>query len=311
MKRAVITGATGVIGYALVTKLIARGVEVLVLTHSGSARNAIIPKHRLVTLMEADISGLDHVENKEETHYDVFFHLAWTGTRGAARDDARLQSDNIRYSVDAVRLASRLGCGTFVGIGSQAEYGRFEGRLSPDTPEKPETCYGIAKYAAGMLTREAAGRLGMKHIWVRVVSVYGPRDYPNTMVMSMIEKLRRGETPQLTKGEQMWDYLYSGDAAEALICLGEKGRSGKTYVLGSGQALPLQTYAQQIRDAVNPDAELALGAIPYAERQVMYLCAEISQITEDTGWRPETPFAEGIRKILENHEQSVTGGLGI
>ena len=149
-----------------------------------------------------------------------------------------------------------------------------------------------------MLTREAAGRLGMKHIWVRVGSVYGPQDGANTMVMSMIGKLRRGETPQLTKGEQMWDYLYSGDAAEALICLSEKGIQGKTYVLGSGQAQPLHQYFRLIRDAVNPDAELALGAIPYAERQVMYLCADISQITEDTGWRPEIPFSEGIRRTL-------------
>lgn len=49
-----------------------------------------------------------------------------------------------------------------------------------------------------------------------------------------------------------------------------------------------------MRDVVNPDAAIELGAIPYSERQVMYLCADITELKKDTGWYPETDFKKGI-----------------
>jgi nucleoside-diphosphate-sugar epimerase len=116
--------------------------------------------------------------------------------------------------------------------------------------------------------------------------------------MSTIAKLQAGEIPPFTKGEQIWDYLYSGDAAEAFRLIGDKGVDGKIYVLGSGQARPLVQYIEQLRDVVSPGAELGIGDIPYGEKQVMYLCADISELTADTGWKPNTQFSEGIKEII-------------
>ena len=118
------------------------------------------------------------------------------------------------------------------------------------------------------------------------------------MIMSTINKLKKGDVPQFTKGEQMWDYLYSGDSAKAFFLLGDKGVDGKTYVLGSGVAKPLADYIKVIRDVVAPNSELALGAIPYSPKQVMYLCADVSELEADTGWKPEIDFSEGIKRIL-------------
>ena len=172
--------------------------------------------------------------------------------------------------------------------------------MTPDTPVSPENGYGIAKLSAGFMTREAAHRLGMKHIWVRVVSIYGPNDGPQAMVMSTIAKLKAGEVPALTKGEQMWDYLYSADAARAFYLLGDLGVDGKTYVLGGGTARPLKEYIENIRDIVSPGAELGFGMIPYSDRQVMHLCADISELEKDTGWEPRIGFEEGIKEICRS-----------
>jgi nucleoside-diphosphate-sugar epimerase len=119
------------------------------------------------------------------------------------------------------------------------------------------------------------------------------------MVMSMIRKIISGEVPKLTKGEQMWDYLYSADAAEAMYLLGDKGLDGRVYCLGSGQAKPLYEYIHAIRDAIDMEARIELGAIPYAENQIMYLCADISDLIKDTGFVPQTSFWEGVRKTVE------------
>lgn len=298
MKRAIITGATGAIGTALIACLIKNQVEVLVLCREGSQRNERIPDSPLVTRKYCDLSRLQDVQNDTGKDWDVFYHFAWEGTVGSARNDMYLQNRNVRYTLDAVGAAKRFGCHTFIGAGSQAEYGRVEGMLTPSTPTFPEMGYGMAKLCAGHMSRHYAQQLGLRHIWARILSVYGPNDGGQSMVMSTIHKLQSGEVPQCTKGEQMWDYLFSGDAARAFYALAQSGIDGKTYVLGSGQARPLADFIREIRDETAPGAEVALGAIPYGEKQVMYLCADTKELEQDTGWKPVYPFREGIRQIL-------------
>lgn len=298
MKSAIITGATGAIGTALVRELIKNNVETLVFCREDSRRNQQIPKHPLVTLRYFSLNQLASVENDLGKSYDVFYHFAWEGTTGAARNDMYLQNQNIKHALDAVNLAFRFGCKKFIGAGSQAEYGRVEGMLKPDTPVFPETGYGIAKLCAGQMTRELAHQLGMAHHWVRVLSVYGPNDGDQSMVMSTIKKIINNESPQFTKGEQIWDYLYSGDAACAFRLVGEKGIDGKIYVLGSGKARPLAEYIKDIGDVVDSTVEIKLGSIPYSEKQVMYLCADIKELMNDTGWVPKVSFCDGIKAIL-------------
>lgn len=298
MKRAVITGATGAIGTALIKELIKQNIEVLVLCREGSERNENIPVSNLVVKKYCDLEQLCSVENDTGKEYDVFYHFAWAGTTGNARNDMLLQNLNVKYALDAVNAAKRFGCKMFIGAGSQAEYGRVEGVLKPDTPTNPETGYGIAKLCAGQMTRQLALQVGLKHIWVRVLSVYGPNDTPNSMVMSTINKLKQNLVPEFTKGEQMWDYLYSGDAARAFYLLGEKGKDGKTYVLGNGKAQPLKEYIKTIQSVVNPDCEIKLGVIPYADKQVMHLEADISDLKKDVGFEPNMDFEEGIKNII-------------
>lgn len=293
------TGATGAVGMALVKELIDNDIEVLVFCRECSNRNNNIPNHPLVEMRYCSLEQLASVENDTGKTYDIFYHFAWDGTTGTARNDMYLQNSNVRYALDAVGAAHRFGCKKFIGAGSQAEYGRVEGVLKPNTPVFPETGYGIAKLCAGQMTREYAHQLAMEHIWVRILSIYGPNDGNQSMVMSAINKLKNGEVPQFTKGEQMWDYLYSGDAARAFRLLGEKGIDGKVYVLGSGQAKPLKEYIMELRDVVSPGAELGIGNVPYGEKQVMYLCADISELVADTGWRSKIQFNEGIKEILQ------------
>lgn len=297
MKRAIITGATGAIGTALINEFIKSGVETLVFVREGG-RNYSIPLSPLVTTITCPLERLKDIRNETGKSYDVFYHFAWANTFGEGRNDVDAQLKNIGYAVDAVETAKRFGCHTFIGAGSQAEYGRVEGALTADTPAFPENGYGIAKLAAGQMSRLRAEQLGLKHIWVRILSVYGPHDGAGTMVTSTVSKLKNGERAQFTKGEQLWDYLYSGDAAEAFRLIGEKGIGGKTYVLGSGNARPLREYIQIIGKSLNAENLLDFGSIPYSPKQVMHLCADISELTNDTGWKPRFGFEDGVSELL-------------
>lgn len=299
MQKAIITGATGAIGIALIQTLTEQGIECLAVVRKESGRKKNLPKSEKLKIIELDLAQISKLPTLAEGSYDVFYHLGWDGTFGNTRNNMPGQLANIRYALDAVEAAHELGCKRFLGAGSQAEYGRAEGKLTAKTPAFPENGYGIAKLCAGQMTRILCEQKKMEHIWTRILSVYGPYDGENTMIMSAIRTLMEQQIPALTKCEQMWDYLYSKDAAKALYLLGDKGISGKTYCIGSGQAKPLLSYVEALRDAVDPTAKLGIGEVPYAKNQVMHLCADIGELRRDTGFEPEYTFERGIRETVE------------
>jgi len=299
MNKAVITGPTGAIGIALIQELLEQEVKVTAICHRESERINRIPKSSMIQIEECNLDELYSLTEILDHDYDVFYHFAWSCTVGDSRNNIRAQVENLQYTIDAVEVAALLGCKKFIGAGSQAEYGRYEGKLNGDVPVFPENGYGMAKLCAGQMSHIRCQQLGIEHIWTRVLSVYGPYDGESTMVISMIRQLLRGEKPRCTKGEQIWDYIYSKDAAKAFYLLGESGRDGKVYCIGSGQGLPLKEYINIVRKQIDEKMDIEFGAIPYSEKQVMYLCADISELQKDTGFVPEYSFEEGIRETID------------
>lgn len=306
-KRVVITGASGMIGAALAQACTAAGEEVLAICRRGSPKNDILRRFTGVEVLEADLAEYAELAGKHwGKKYDTFYHLAWAGTTGQARNDMVLQSGNIRNTLDAVELADHMGCHTFVGVGSQAEYGRCQEPLRPDSPAFPENGYGMAKLCAGQMSRCSCGQRGMRHIWARILSVYGPHGSQD-MITLALQKILQGEHVGFTAGEQVWDYLYSEDAARALRLMAERGVSGKTYVLGSGQARPLKEYLEvmyqaacdRIKREERKAGTIGIGELPYGEDQVMHLEGDIEELKQDTGYSSCIVFEEGIVRLLD------------
>ena len=322
MTQAYVTGATGTIGMALIGELLKNEIKTTVFLRKSSPRSA-----QLAEWFAAAVDGgslrleyvsldalADYIASGEKSDFcqpgdsrtSVFYHLGWGGTFGAGRNDEALQQRNVKYTLDAVRLAKRLGCTHFIGAGSQAEYGRAEEELTPQTKEAPENEYGRAKLLAGIKSRQLCIELGIRHSWVRVLSVYGSFDGKNTMIMSAIRNLMAGRRVSLTKGEQVWNYLYSEDAARAFYMLGctddkkDNAKKSAVYCLAGDSACSLKEYILKLCHAVGADESLlGFGDIPYSDRQVMYLTADIKELTDDTGFVPVTAFDDGIKKTAD------------
>ncbi len=303
MNKVVITGATSMIGRTLIEYLLNKKIKVLAIIRENSQRSKDLPVHKNLNVIECNLSNLTNLEI-EENDYDVFFHLGWDGTFGDKRNDMYLQEKNIKYTLDAVELAKRLGCKTFIGTGSQAEYGRSNDIINENTSERPENGYGIAKLAAGKMSRILANQYNIKHIWTRIFSVYGPYDREQTMIMSSIKNMLKDISPDYTKGEQIWDYLYSEDVAKALYLISIYGTNNTTYCIANGNQQPLKDYIEIIKNQINKDIDLKLGAIPYSDNQVMNLKVNIDLLKKDTGFIPETTFEKGIENTINWYKGS-------
>lgn len=299
IRRAIITGPTGAIGIALIEELIKNDIAVTAVCHCDSKRIRRIPSHTNVKVVQCNLDEILSLAPILDHDYDICYHFAWTGTIGESRNNIDVQQKNIQYTLDVVELAGILGCKRFIGAGSQAEYGRTENKLNSLIPTFPENGYGIAKLCAGQLSRIKCEQLGMDHIWTRVLSVYGPCDSEKTLISSLICQLLNNEVPKCTKGEQIWDYIYSKDAARAFWLLGTRGVSGRIYCIGSGEGKELSTYIKEVRDNINPKLEIAFGDIPYGQKQVMHLQADISELCSDTGFIPHYDFSSGIQETIE------------
>jgi len=297
MKKIIINGATGMIGLNLTKYALNNGIEVLAIIRENSNKKELFPKNEKLKVVECDLENINKLEILD--NYDVFYHLAWAGTFGEDRNNVYMQNLNIRYALDSVNLAKKAGCKKFIGTGSQAEYGRKEEKLGPQTATNPETAYGVGKLCAGRLTNIFAKKLEIEHIWTRILSVYGPYDNEKTMIMSSIKEMMHNQnSPEYTKAEQLWDYIYVEDVAKALYLIGEKGKNNSIYCIGSGNAKPLYSYIEEIRNQINKSIEIKLGARAYEQNQVMYLCADIENLTKDTGFVPKIDFEEGIKRTI-------------
>lgn len=312
IKKIVITGATSSLGIALIDECIKQNIEVLAICNRNSKNLQRIPQHALVTVTECELSAFSDYEVDWTVQYDVFFHLAWASTQGdVARNNLQSQVENIQFALDAVDLAEKLGCKVFIGAGSQAEYGRKEQILTEQTPCDPETAYGMAKLCAGQMTRLACKQRGIKHIWPRILSAYGPNCQPQTIINYTITELLQGRKPLLSGGEQIWDFIYTGDVARALLLLAQEGKNGEVYVVGSGKSRKLKEYLKCVRKIVidyNRKSkkstefecpQLGLGERPYGDQAVMHLVGDINKLQHDTGFEIDTEFEEGIQKTIK------------
>jgi len=307
MKRAFVTGGTGVTGVALVRYLLSQNVEVVAVVRPSSTRIKYLPTDdEKLTIIYGSMEQVDMLEEKLLAigSFDAFFNLAWDGStivnKGNSRDDMLLQSNNIVLTVKAVELCDKIGCKTFVMTGSQAEFGICgDVYVNESMPSLPVNGYGNAKLCAENMTRIMCKKKNIKHIWARLFSIYGPYDGTNSLIYTSILKLLKGERPAYTPGEQKWDFMYSFDAAKALYLLAEHGRDGEMYCVANGQTKDLKEYISIIHDICAPEIKPVFGEIPYGPNQVMFLGADISKLKADTGFEAEYTFDQGI-EIIKN-----------
>jgi UDP-glucose 4-epimerase len=297
----ILTGANGFIGAAVYRELIRRNQRPLVLLRAGADQSRLegLDPESTFTFSRFDEP---HLAARLASHGPAaLIHCAWRGVGGAERDHAFQLAENIPLTLATVELAAQSGCRSWIGLGSQAEYGNPNQILDEQAPTRPTTRYGEAKLAAGRQALVLCGERGLSGSWLRVFSTYGPGDHPRWFIPHVIRELLAGRSPQVTRCEQRWDYLYVDDAARAIARVAEAGCPG-IFNLGSGEAPVLRDTLELIRRECGATVSPAYGAVDYREDQVLLLQADIRKLTAATGWTPLISLAEGLRSTVA-HER--------
>lgn len=297
--RVLLTGATGFVGSYVLQELLSRGIEVAILLRPDSNPWRISAELNNCTIIEGGLADTHQIENSVKQFLpDALIHLAWEGVENQHRNSDKQLQDNFIYSQRLFELCISAKVRTIIGTGSQAEYGPANCPLSEDAPTNPTTLYGISKLATCHLLRVLCEQQGVRHVWHRIFSSFGPKDNTTWFIPMLINKLMRGESPALTEGTQLWDYVYVEDVARAIVVSLLESNCQGIFNIGSGKSCTIRDIAIKLRDSLNPSLQLGFGQVPFRPDQVMFLQADISRLKNILNWQPQVSLQEGLQKTI-------------
>jgi nucleoside-diphosphate-sugar epimerase len=296
-RRLLVTGAGGFVGAATVRAALSCGHEVHALVRRpGAARLAGLSGNLQIHVADLSDSGAINAL-LAEVRPEIVIHSAWEGVGGALRA-GDIQFENIRTTMALVDAAIAAGVGKFVGIGSQAEYGRYDRRIVEEDLPRPTMLYGAAKLSACHLARQRTREAGIGFAWLRVFSVYGPGDNSNWLIPSVAASLMKGIAPKCTLGTQNWDYLHIDDVASGALAAANTNGADGVFNLSSGNPITIRAIVERLRDLAAPDLELKWGEIPFGPDQIMHLEGDNSRLRSATGWAPQIAVLAGLADVV-------------
>lgn len=304
MKRIVVTGATGFIGRHCLPILEQNGYEI----HAFSTRPPSDAKNSLTHWHEIDL--FDRTKLKAlmaELNPSHLLHLAWYVEAGKFYNSSK----NYRWvqaSLDL--LLDFLECGgkRVAVAGSCAEYDwKYSCCIEGLTPMKPNTVYGACKYALQEMFSKLIDRGDVSGVWGRIFFLYGPYEHPARLVSSVIRSLLMNRTADCSHGNQIRDFLYVKDVADAFVALLESNITGPVNIV-SGEPCPLKKILFKIAEKMKRPDLIRLGVLETPVDDPEILVGDTTRLFKEVGWHPKYSMDRGIEETINwwEHNPSVS-----
>ncbi|MCX8508642.1 MAG: dTDP-glucose 4,6-dehydratase [Rhodobacteraceae bacterium] len=316
-----VTGGAGFIGSAVVRRAIRQGHAVInldKLTYAGSLTNvAEVSDSPLYTFEQADICDRARIDTILARHQpDAIMHLAAESHVDRSIDGpAAFIETNITGTYTMLEAARAWWTARgkpadfrFHHISTDEVFGSLgpTGKFTEDTPYDPRSPYSASKAASDHLVRAWHETYGLPVVLTNCSNNYGPYHFPEKLIPVVILKALAGAPiPIYGKGDNIRDWLYVEDHADALLTVVQKGALGRSYNIGGENEatnLELVTKICAILDEKRP------GNRPYSE-QITFVtdrpghdqryAIDPTRISRELGWRPSVTLEEGLEKTIQ------------
>lgn len=327
----IVTGGAGFIGSNLVRLLVTRGHQVLnidKLTYAGNPRSLADldcnPSH---SLLEADICDAESMRAAFASFRpDWVMHLAAESHVDRSIDGpGEFIQTNIVGTYTLLQAAREyistfnfpLSAFRFLHVSTDEVYGSLgeSGYFTETTAYDPHSPYSASKASSDHLARAWRDTYGLPVLVTNCSNNYGPFQFPEKLIPVVILKALRGEPiPVYGKGENIRDWLYVEDHAEALLAAISKGKPGETYNIGGNNEMrniELVRLLCRILDECVESGKLKAESrkgTSFAE-QITFVqdrpghdlryAIDASKIKAELGWEPKQDHESGFRKTVE------------
>lgn len=316
-----VTGGCGFIGSAVVRLAVARGHRVTnldALTYAGRPENvAKVARNPLYRFVHADIRDRGAVERiMAETAPDAVMHLAAESHVDRSIDGpGDFIATNITGTytlLEAARghwqRAGRPETFRFHHISTDEVYGSLgpTGLFTETTPYDPRSPYSASKAASDHLVRAWYHTYGLPVVLTNCSNNYGPYHFPEKLIPKVILNALHGRAiPVYGRGENVRDWLYVEDHADALLLAVARGEPGRSYNIGGHNERRNIDLVHTICDIIDEMAPRRDG--PYRDlvefvtdrpgHDARY-AIDPARITRELGWRPSVTVEDGLRRTV-------------
>lgn len=315
-----VTGGCGFIGSAVVRLAVQRGHEVVnldAMTYAANAANvASVSNSNLYSFEQADIRDRASLDRIFATHApDAVMHLAAESHVDRSIDGpADFIETNITGTFNMLEAArahwTRQGkpeTFRFHHISTDEVFGSLgpDGQFTEHTPYDPRSPYSASKAASDHLVRAWAETYGLPTVLTNCSNNYGPYHFPEKLIpVAILNALHGKPIPVYGTGENIRDWLYVEDHADALLLVLEKGQLNRSYNIGGENE---RRNIDLVRTICALLDEMAPKATPYAD-QITFVtdrpghdaryAIDPSRIRDELGWRPSVTVEEGLRRTV-------------
>ena len=319
--RFLITGGAGFIGSAVVRLAVSRGHEVVnldALTYAACLENlAPVAQSKLYSFEKADIRDRVRLDEIFARHQpDVVMHLAAESHVDRSIDGpADFIETNISGTFNMLEAArtywqhqGRPESFRFHHISTDEVFGSLgaTGKFTETTPYDPRSPYSASKASSDHLVRAWHETYGLPVVMTNCSNNYGPYHFPEKLIPVVILKALAGQPiPVYGKGENVRDWLYVEDHADALLLVMQKGQVGRSYNIGGENERRNIDLVRMICDIL--DVKRPQGR-PYAE-QIVFVddrpghdaryAIDPTRIREELGWQPTVTVEEGLERTVQ------------
>lgn len=296
MKKAIVTGATGFIGKFLVRELLKQGIQVFAVVRQNSRNIMNLPME--VTVVECSLNKIRELPKLiSDKDIDTVFHIAWQGVSDADAKKQEIQVQNLIATLDLIDAMHDMGIKTFVGCGSMHEAEALVEMGQDKIVNNLGLFYKSAKTAAHWMGKAKAGNYGIRFFWP-LINTYGEEESSARLINTVIRKIFNNDSPDLSEGNQYYDFVHVSDVAHALYLIAEKGTDGTNYAIGSGSAKPLKDFLKVVGRIANEingsNVPLGFGKITSNVISLPLEIFDTEKLMRDTGYRPFVSFEDGI-----------------
>lgn len=281
-------------------------VEVLVydkLSYAGRIENLkdLLEKDNGIRFVKGDICNEEFLEYiVKEFQPDIPVNFATeTHVDRSINEPAAFMRTNILGVYSILEILRRNDHIKLVHISTDEVYGSIsEGSADEDYPFRPSSPYSASKASGDLLVQAYYKTYKLNTIIVRPSNNYGPYQYPEKLIpKTIIKALHNRPIPIYGKGDQIRDWLYVEDFAEALDIVSRKGSIGETYnVPGFNEKRNIDVVNDILRILGKPETLI----IHVEDRPGHdYRYSMRGDKIKALGWKPKTPWEEGIRKTVE------------